>query len=488
MPPSRPGERIIGIETEFGCLVEGDQFASSEAAVEAIKDHVFYRQELGALDQFARDEVFEPAQSGGFLINGGRLYIDAVGSHLEYATAETRDIKTLIAHDRAGHRLITRAIRELEATKSISVYNNSVDHFGGHTFGCHENYLVQMGEDFYTDQVPRLLAFLITRQVFAGAGRVGGHALVPARGEELPRSNPIDTIWVSNAYLVAPDPTVSFQLSQRADHILKTVASRVRFNRSMINPKWESFYDYEGRHRLHMLFGESNMMEFAFALKVGTTSLVLQALEDNLLEDAPIISGPLYALRDISRDPSMKWECSLIGGESSTALEIQNFYLERCQVFRGQSEQTDWILEQWATTLDLLGADPMKLCDRLDWVAKKKIVGEYIASEGLEPDDDALHSIDLEYHNVDEDRGLFYALQQMGETFRFVDDLDVTIAMTDPPKNTRALARAEIVRRIIDSKSRRYAVDWDAVNIGGHEIYDLDDPFDPTTPTPTTHR
>src|SRR5271155_3611468 len=125
------GDRIFGVETEFGCLVSDPTYGSPEAAVEMIKDYLFHEMKLGAIDLHARDDVFEPAQSGGFLMNGARLYIDAVGSHLEYATAECRKLADLVANDRAGQRHIVRAIKELNLDDAVSVYNNSVDHFGG---------------------------------------------------------------------------------------------------------------------------------------------------------------------------------------------------------------------------------------------------------------------------------------------------------------------------------------------------------------------
>ncbi|MBI3743151.1 MAG: proteasome accessory factor PafA2 family protein, partial [Chloroflexi bacterium] len=244
-----PGERILGLETEFGCLVMDDQAGSAEEVVETVKNHIFHTQRLGAIDVHARDDVFEPAQSGGFLINGGRLYVDAVGSHLEYATAECRGLRDLVANDRAGQSLIVRALREVGLSEAASFYNNSVDHFGGHTFGCHENYLIRADEDFLNTSAQLLYPFLVTRQIFAGVGRVGGHML--AAGGLRPSyqdmiDNPVDYIWVSHVYSVAPDPGVQFQLSQRADHIIKTIASRVRFNRALINPKWEHFYSHDG--------------------------------------------------------------------------------------------------------------------------------------------------------------------------------------------------------------------------------------------------
>ncbi len=482
MPPQKPGERIIGVETEFGCLVSDDEVGTSEEVVEAIKNQVFYDQKLGVIDIHARDDVFEPARSGGFLINGARLYIDAVGSHLEYATAECRDIKSLIANDRAGHRIITRAVRELGIEHQVGIYNNSVDHFGGHTFGCHENLLVRMDEDFFSHHAPRIYAFLVTRQIFAGVGRVGGHILTAEQGRPSSsevRNNPIDYIWVSNVYGVIPDETVDFQLSQRADHILKTVASRVRFNRALINPKWEHFYSHENMQRLHLLFGESNMMEFAYALKVGTTSLVLRLTEDDLLDESLHLAQPLVDLRLISRDPTYQWPCWTYDGEETNAIEIQRRYHALCERYRGESEQTDWILEAWAATLDQLAEDPMQLGDKLDWVAKLKIVQDYIADEGLSPQDDALHSVDLEYHNINPDQGLFYALQEMGLTHRILDDLDIVDAMTDPPADTRARGRSELICQILKQKGRKlYGVDWNGVALGPNNYHDLPDPYE----------
>ena len=229
--PHRPGERIFGVETEFGCLVADESLGNAEGVVEEIKNQIFYEMRLGAIDLHSRDDVFEPAASGGFLMNGARLYIDAVGSHLEYATAECRSLKDLVANDRAGQRQIVRAIEELGLSEEVSIYNNSVDHFGGHTFGCHENYLVRADDDFLNSTVHLFYPFLVTRQIFAGVGRVGGHILTTEGGRPNYREvmdNPIDFIWVSNVYGVEVDSSVKFQLSQRADHRIKTNASRVR--------------------------------------------------------------------------------------------------------------------------------------------------------------------------------------------------------------------------------------------------------------------
>src|SRR5687768_5096753 len=379
--PRLPGERIFGLETEFGCLVADESLGTPEAVVEAIKDYLFYDLRLGAIDLHARDDVFEPAASGGFLMNGARLYIDAVGSHLEYATAECRQLKDLVANDRAGQRQIVRAIKELGFEDQVSVYNNSVDHFGGHTFGCHENYLVKADDDFLNSSVQGLYPFLVTRQIYAGVGRVGGHVLTagglrPSYQEVV--ENPIDYIWVSHVYGVQPDPEVRFQLSQRADHIIKTVASRVRFNRALINPKWEHFYSHEGMTRLHLLFGESNQNEYAYALKIGTTSIVLALLEEDLVSERFALAQPLIALREVSRDENRKWLLRLADGTEIGAIDLQREYLDVAQRYRGQGQEVDWVLDEWEAILDGLEKDPLMLGDRLDWVAKLRIIEQYM--------------------------------------------------------------------------------------------------------------
>lgn len=540
------GERIFGVETEFGCLV-GETMGSPEAAVELVKDCLFYDLKQGALDMHSRDDVFEPAQCGGFLLNGGRMYIDAVGSHLEYATAECRDLKDLIANDRAGQRMIVRAIEHMGLSDEIDVYNNSVDHFGGHTFGCHENYLVRADGDLLSESAGMLYPFLVTRQIFAGVGRVGGHILTgglrPSYQEVM--DNPIDYIWVSQVYGVMPDNSVPFQLSQRADHILKTIASRVRFNRALINPKWEHFYSHDGMTRLHLLFGESNQNEYAYALKIGTTSLVLDLLEDGLAPELSL-ANPLQALREVSRDQSYRWNVEMADGRTMGSVDLQRAYLKEAQRFKGRSEQTDWILIEWESVLDGLESDPLAMGDRLDWVAKRKVVEDYIRqvlmdespapapeaalppkpkkSSFATPDEgpkksqvakpgsgkakgdtrpamenpdtgptsgvprtedlsalwtsDALHSVDLEYHNIDPAKSLFHGLQLMGRTRRVATDREIVDAMTEPPQNTRALGRSQLVQEVLKHKSRFYLFDWNGVALDRNTYVEMPDPFE----------
>ncbi|CCW36024.1 Pup-ligase protein [Chthonomonas calidirosea] len=474
-------KRIFGIETEFGCMVRDPSVGTPEEIVEQVKDYAFYDRRYGLIDLHARDYAFEPARAGGFLRNGGRLYIDAVGSHEEYATPECCDLLDLVRYDRAGRILLSRLLKDLQLSPVVSFHNNSIDHFGGHTFGCHENYLVQLEDRFFTDALSSLLPFLVTRQIFAGVGRVGGHRLTrPSSKNNIMTlsEHEVDYVWVSNFYGVEIDPTVNFQLSQRADHIVKTISSRVRFNRAIINPKWDSYYSYSNLHRLHVLFGESNMSEYALMLKVGTTCLVLDLIEDGIAPPDVEVADPLETLRSVSRDPTMKWIVRLRNGRTISAIDLQRRYLDAAKRYLYRRDpQTDLVLREWETILDDLERDPLSTADRLDWAAKFVLYRQYMEETGASWQDDVMQSLDLEYHNATPEEGLFYGLEQAGLMRRLVTDEQVEEALTNPPENTRAYGRGLIVAQLLAHPGLRYVIDWDAIYIERNRQLDLKNPF-----------
>ncbi|MBV9467829.1 MAG: proteasome accessory factor PafA2 family protein [Abitibacteriaceae bacterium] len=478
-------QRIIGVETEFGCLVQSDRFGngrgSSERIVEAVKDHAFLSKKLGLLDMHARDYAFEPARSGGFLLNGGRLYVDAVGSHEEYATPECITWTDVVAYDRAGRVILQTLVDELDLSDDVAFYANSVDHFGGHTFGCHENYLVDISASAFRGSLSLLMPFLVTRQIFAGVGRVGGHRLNRSdfrRNIMTIGEHDVDTMWVADFYGVEIDPTVNYQLSQRADHIVNTVSSRVRFNRAIINPKRDSYYDYSDLHRLHVLFGEPNMSEYAMWLKIATTCIVLDLLDLKVVTPEVRLEDPLSTLKEVSRDQSLKWSVRRANGRNMSAIDLQRLYLMAAQThLKGKDEQTDWALEEWENVLDGLERDPMQMADQLDWVAKRQMLEEYMASEGVGWKDDVLHSLDLEYHNINPRNSLYYGLEEMGAMRRVCTDEQIENCTHTPPQNTRAKGRADVISQLIQRRWGRYLIDWDWVRVDKDRHLELRNPF-----------
>src|SRR3954466_12646376 len=260
-------DRIVGIETEYGCLVSDEGLhASSEVWPAKIKNHLFRRAAAGTIDLHYRDYE-EPPGNGGFLLNGGRIYLDM--GHIEYASPECLSIRDLVTYDLAGDQLLQCALEELGVAGRVSFIKNNVDHQTGATFGCHENYLMRREAQFTPPVLGTLLGFLATRQIFTGAGRVG-QANPLAFDFEPPR----------------PEARVDFQLSQRADHIVNDIYQWVQFKRAIINARDEPLADFRRYRRLHLLIGDSNMSPFANALKLGTTSCILTLMEEgNLPED-----------------------------------------------------------------------------------------------------------------------------------------------------------------------------------------------------------
>ena len=450
--------RIYGIETEYGCLPPAsDPFLSPDFVSIKAKDCVFYREGLGIVDMHYRGRD-EPPGNGGFLFNGGRVYIDM--GHVEYATPECTGLFDLVAADRAGERLVQRALDQLGLADSAAFFKNNIDHYTGATFGCHENYLVRREVPFSQVLLPTMLPFFVTRQIFAGAGRVGCHTDIFEYGN-------------------AEDEGVGFQLSQRADHIVTEIYQWIQFSRAIINTRDEPLADWGLYRRLHLLVGDSNMMEYATALKVGTTALVLQLLEEQervICDDIKLLD-PVQAIRDISRDMTYRWEVQLEDGRYTTATEIQRAYLDLAERhLRGRDEEGDWVLDEWRFVIDALEHDPGCLVDRVDWVAKKWLLEYFMREEGLDWQDTWIQSLDLEYHNLNTARSLYFDLYERGMVKRVVSDEQINQAITHPPVDTRASARSRVMRALTDQKTR-YQIDWDSICVGDDKFLSLDDPF-----------
>lgn len=220
------------------------------------------------------------------------------------------------------------------------------------------------------------------------------------------------------------------------------------------------------------------MSEYAHALKIGTTCLVLDLLEARALPSWLRLQDPLQTLRSVSRDSTRKWIVQMMDGSTVPAIDIQRAYLQLAQKkFSGRDSETDWTLQEWESVLDLLETDPERLEDRIDWLIKLKILRAYMQEEGWGWGDDALHSIDLEYHNVNANQGLYYALEQMGEVKRVIESERIDSAITNPPANTRAAARGQVIRKLAEKRYNRYYIDWDIVYVDRNRQVDMRDPF-----------
>jgi proteasome accessory factor A len=460
-------DRIYGIETEYGCLPPAsDPFLSPDFVSIKAKDCVFYREGLGIVDMHYRGRD-EPPGNGGFLFNGGRVYIDM--GHVEYATPECTGLFDLVAADRAGERLVQRALDQLGLADSAAFFKNNIDHYTGATFGCHENYLVRREVPFSQVLLPTMLPFFVTRQIYAGAGRVGAY-------DEMIEFADFQDEFGDQQY---------YQISQRADHIVTEIYEWIQFSRAIINTRDEPLSDYTKYRRLHLLVGDSNMSEYAGALKVGTTALLLSAIEmfyERYGEKLPLpaleLADPVYAIRHISRDNTFAWRIELKSGKTISAVDLQREYLYFVQSFITEHDaETEWVLSAWESILNDLEDDWQNVTTRVDWAAKKWLLETFIEEEKLDWDDPWIKSQDLEYHNIDVESGLYYALQEHGQMERVITDQHIEHAISNAPQDTRAKVRSFLMRTLTQNRMP-CIVDWHQIYAGHTEYFEMKEPFD----------
>jgi len=416
--------RIFGIENEYGvtCTLDGQRRLSPDE----VARYLFRRV------------VSWGRSSNVFLGNGARLYLD-VGSHPEYATPECDSVHDLVVHDKAGERILEQLLTSAEERLSdegingdIYLFKNNTDS-AGNSYGCHENYCTSRKDEFiaYSEV---LIPFLVSRQIYAGAGKV----LQTARG-------------------------AMYCVSQRAEHIWEGVSSATTRSRPIINTRDEPHADAERYRRLHVIVGDSNMSEYTNYLKVGACALMLRMLEEPqvVLRDMTL-ENPIRAIREISHDTTCTRRVRLANGREVSALDIQSEYLNRAIRFAEHNELSDQeqlALEMWEHCLTALADDPMKLDREIDWVIKYKLMEGYRERHGLELSDARVALVDLQYHDVNRERGLFYRMQKRGMVERMVTDEEISHAVEHPPQTTRARLRGEFIRRAKEQK-RDYTVDW----------------------------
>ena len=477
--------RLFGIETEYGIAREDttdiDPVVESMDLVRAYLDGTFesrwdYGREdphedqrgfrVSHLQQDKEEEMFSKQdarrslsfsdmKSDLVLSNGARFYNDH--THPEYSTPECRTLRDLIAHDRAGERIVQRAAdtrnRKLNHS-AIQLYKNNTD-YHGHSYGCHDNYLVPRSIPF-PELVKGLLPFLVSRQVMAGAGKVG----VEGQDRDFRQG--------------------SFQLSQRADFMETELGVNTMHDRPILNTRDEPHADPNKYRRLHLIVGDANMCEYATALKVGTTRVVLDLIERH---DAPAnvdLEHPVSAIRALSHDPDLKTVVKRTNGQTISGIELQEAYLAAAQkTLGGSDEETDWILHEWETSLARLQKDHLALVGHLDWVTKLWLLETFLEEEKLQWTDPWLVSLDLEYHNVNPDRGLLLGLEKEGRVKCLVEESEIVAAMDHGPVDTRGGLRGLCIRRF---GPMILSVQWEGIRFKDRpnsQQLDFNDAFEP---------
>ncbi len=443
-------ERIFGTESEYAFFFHSE----GQGSLTGLDDEAFLDY-LKSLTPFLLSSLRNRdwPQAGEFLGNGSRFYIDR-GGHPEYATPECRSVNDLVIHEKAGDRIVqglVESARGLIAQDGrpgkLHIFKNNVDFFGN-TYGAHENYLVA---PWVMERIQTIIPFLVTRQILAGAGQVT-------------RRQPRD---------------VPYQLTQRADFIDRVFSDRTSRVRGIINTRKREIPRAGQNLRLHLIFGDSNLAEYALRLKIGTTALVLRLLEEGGLEGFPTLPHPVQAMKRISRHLHCSLKMEGLRGRH-TACDIQSLYLERAQRFfssrKPHPEEVE-TLALWGRTLEglarlrisstagILEEDPDDLRRRLDWVLKLWLLNRAQQQHGFDWHDPRARLLDIRYHDLDPETGLFERCRALDLAERMVAEKDIIRAQSEPPRDTRAWMRGLIIRSAMGRDVLVFIEDWEKINL-----------------------
>jgi proteasome accessory factor PafA2 len=456
--------RVMGIETEYGVSSPGDAAANamlmSSQVVNAYaaplgsragRARWDYEDEAPLRDargwEISRDSAHagqltdapeDPGLANVILTNGARLYVDH--AHPEYSSPEVTSPRDVVLWDKAGEQVMLEAARRIAANPGladVNLYKNNTDNKGA-SYGTHENYLMRR-ETPFADVVKHLTPFFVSRQVICGAGRIG----------------------------VGQDGTgVGFQISQRADFFEVEVGLETTLKRPIINTRDEPHASAEKFRRLHVIIGDANLCEVATLLKVGTTAIILQMIEDRGFTRDLSVERPVSSLHEVSHDPTLKQRVTLRDGITVTAVELQWLFFEQASAFVEQrygadvDPATTEILNRWEGILSRLGEDPMLCVRELDWVAKLRLLDGFRQREQLPWDAARLELIDLQWADVRPEKGLYHRLVSRGQIDRVVTDQQIAEAVHEPPHDTRAYFRGRCLSRYGEHVA---AASWDSV-------------------------
>lgn len=451
--PSTKFSRVIGTETEFGIAAKDAALSDSVAGSIAVIGHYpglpapnaiwDYENENPLLDargfevegERERPNPEYNRQLNKVLANGGRLYVD--GAHPEYSIPECSNPREVVAFERIGERILARSLTELTRARGREqciVYKNNSDG-KGNSYGYHENYMVSRAVPF--NRLLQVLApFFVTRLIVAGAGKVGAEN----------QAGPAE-----------------YQISQRADFFECLADLNTMVKRPIVNTRDEPHAEYSKYRRLHVIVGDANMAELSTYLKVGTLSMVLELLEAGAALPHIELDEPVRAIKQVSRDLDMKQSLKLSNGRPTTALAVQRAYWSAATSYYADHPTTEImqdVLRRWEHVLDCLEKDPRLLVEELDWVAKRHLIESYMDRKGCGWSDPRVKLMDLQYHDVRPDKGLFYTLERGNLIKRVVSEEEIVRAETLPPPGTRAYFRGRCAAKFAASL---YGVSWTSV-------------------------
>ena len=444
-------QTVLGTETEYGITVRNQpDFNPTVASSLVVNSYQGGRVRV----QWSFDEETPGRDARGFgheafgladadtglvnvvLSNGARFYVDH--AHPEYSSPECADPLQATLYDKAGERVLeaaaAAAYRLLRPSERLYIHKNNSDG-KGNSYGYHENYLLSRSLPF-ADLIRYATTWLVTRQIFTGSGKLGSE-----NGR----------------------PGVRYQISQRADFFEEEVGLETTLKRPIINTRDEPHGDPTKYRRFHVIIGDANMSEIQTFVKLGTTALMLSAIEDGAIPNPLELAEPVEATWRLSHDVSLHRPLKMADGSSATALELQFRYYEWLSKYAEQQLPAPvWgdVIREWGQILEDLETDFTRTSDRLDWSAKLRMLDGFRRRDDLDWTNPKLAMAALQYHDTDRRRGLAYRLEERGLLKRLFTDAELDRATAVPPAETRAYFRGRCVERFSDSL---VAANWDSL-------------------------
>jgi proteasome accessory factor A len=176
------------------------------------------------------------------------------------------------------------------------------------------------------------------------------------------------------------------------------------------------------------------------------------------------LENPIRAIREISQDLTGRRKVRLANGREASALDIQGEFLAKARDFVDRRQVSTPTIERtldlWERCLKAVESDDLSLVEReIDWVIKLKLIDRYRAAHQLSLGSPRVAQLDLAYHDIRRDRGLYYLLERRGAVVRVAEDVRIFEAKSVPPQTTRAKLRGDFIREA-QRRQRDFTVDW----------------------------
>ncbi len=406
--------------------VRGMRLSRAHADPSLLTDDPYHLAPSGGSESLPKPSIEEQrllSPTGIVLPNGGRFYVDH--AHPEYSSPETSTALEAVRWDFAGDVIARRVMKRREelGQEPLVFVKNNVDGKGA-TYGTHENYQISRETDL--DEVIRfMIPFLVTRQIISGSGRVG-----KGQKSEFP----------------------GFQISQRADYVENDIGLETTFNRPIFNTRDEPHANHHRWRRIHVIGGDANLFDVSLLLRVGTTKLVLWAIEQgsDLSWDSLDLANSVSAVTEISHDPTLARKVQMFAGPDRTALDIQRQYFDLVVTAfhtagRPIVGDDKLVLDTWLQVLNGLQDDVFSVARQVEWVGKLALLSRQKERIGAQWDDARVAALDLQWGDLRPQVSLVHKLKQAGLVEQLLEPEEIDWAADNPPSDTRAAVRGREV-------------------------------------------